>query len=189
MCGVFGFISEEGRPFNPRRMERIARATERRGPHAFGFAWIDSRGRLRSYKQTGRISDHLGLLRMAADARLLIGHCRYATHGDYHNNLNNHPFTCDGGHIVHNGTIPNHELLNDVHELWPVTECDSETLALLIEQGEGTLAERCAHAVGAIERAPQCCSVCGPSRRVSSRCAVATRCAWARHRAASTWRA
>ena len=65
-----------------KRLEAIARVTMRRGPHAFGFAWIDSRGRLKMFKKTGRIVDHLSLLAMAQDAQFLIGHCRYATHGD-----------------------------------------------------------------------------------------------------------
>lgn len=60
MCGVFGFVSNGGK-INMERLQTIARATERRGPHSFGFAWIDARGRLRCFKQTGRISDHLGL--------------------------------------------------------------------------------------------------------------------------------
>ena len=72
-------------------LRRLATVTEQRGPHAFGFAWVDGRGRLRSYRQTGRITDHLGLLAAARDARLLIGHTRWATQGDPADNLNNHP--------------------------------------------------------------------------------------------------
>lgn len=154
MCGVFGYVSSPERRPNLDRLRRIALATERRGPHAFGFAWIDSRGRLKMFKQTGRISDHLGLLTLAADARMLIGHCRYATHGDYRNNLNNHPHAADGGWIVHNGQIPNHEQLILQRDLWPVTDCDSELLGLMIEQGDGTLAARCGEAVAAIHQRP-----------------------------------
>src|SRR5947208_1937574 len=82
MCGVFGFMSREGGRVNLQALARVAEVTQRRGPHAFGFAWIDRRGRLKCYKQTGRITDHLGLLAMAADARMLIGHCRWATQGN-----------------------------------------------------------------------------------------------------------
>ena len=151
MCGVFGFIANDGHQVNLKRLEAIAVATQRRGPHAFGFAWIDQRGRLRMYKQTGRISDHLGLLAMAADARMIVGHCRWATQGDPANNLNNHPHAADGGWIVHNGVIRDYQELCDHHDLAMNTDCDSEVLGLMVERFEGTLAQRCAEAVGQVD--------------------------------------
>ncbi len=147
MCGVFGFVSFDGKGPSIKRLEAIARVTMRRGPHAFGFAWMDGAGRLRLFKQTGKIVDHLSLLAMARDARLLIGHCRYATHGDPGNNLNNHPHAADGGWIVHNGVIRDYDEIVGAHGLHPVTKCDSEALGLLIEQGQGTVRERCVEAV------------------------------------------
>jgi glucosamine 6-phosphate synthetase-like amidotransferase/phosphosugar isomerase protein len=147
MCGVFGFVSHDGGTLNVEMLGQIAEVTERRGPHAFGFAWIDRRGRLKCYKQTGRISDHLGLLLLAADARMLIGHCRWATQGDPNDNINNHPHAADGGWIVHNGQIRHYRQLVDWFDLYPVSACDSEVLGLLIEQGTGTVLERCRSAV------------------------------------------
>lgn len=147
MCGIFGFASFDGEGPSLKRLEKIARVTMSRGKHAFGFAWVDGAGRLRMFKQTGRIADHLGLLAMAKDARLLIGHCRYATHGDPANNLNNHPHSADGGWIVHNGVISGYDEIVERNDLHPVTSCDSEVLGLLIEQGRGTLQERCVQAV------------------------------------------
>ena len=143
MCGVFGFVSYDGKGPHLGRLQRIARVTMTRGAHAFGFAWLDGRGRLHSFKQTGRIVDALGLLAMAADARLLIGHCRYATHGDAGNNLNNHPHPADGGWIVHNGVVREYDRIVQRNDFVPVSECDSEVLGLLIEAGDGTLAQRC----------------------------------------------
>jgi len=158
MCGVFGFVSRDGRGPDLVALERIARVTEQRGPHAFGFAWIDGRGRLRCYKQTGRVSDHLGLLRMAADAVLLIGHCRYATHGSPAQAINNHPHPADGGWIVHNGTLPLYEGLVAQLDLHPVGDCDSEILGLLVERARGSIVDRCRAAVrtatGALLRQP-----------------------------------
>lgn len=144
MCGVFGFVSYDGKGPHLKRLEKIARVTMTRGPHAFGFAWLTWAGRVKMFKQTGRITDYLGLLRMAADARVLVGHCRYATHGDPGNNLNNHPHPADGGWIVHNGVVHNHEQLADEHDLYPVSVCDSEVLGLLIAESEGRLPARCA---------------------------------------------
>jgi glucosamine 6-phosphate synthetase-like amidotransferase/phosphosugar isomerase protein len=147
MCGVFGFVSKgESRP-TPEHLRDIAKNTMLRGPHAWGMAWVDYDGRLHSYKQTGRIVDALGLLAMAKDAYMMIGHCRYATHGDPENNLNNHPHAADGGWIVHNGQIHHYRQLLERHNLYPVTDCDSEVIALLIERLDGTITDRVTAAV------------------------------------------
>ena len=150
MCGVFGFVSRDGGTVNLQVLGRIAEATERRGPHAFGFAWIDRRGRLKCYKQTGRVSDYLGLLALAADARMLVGHCRFATQGSPDDNINNHPHPADGGWIVHNGQIRAYRELVDAFDLNPVSACDSEVLGLLVEQAEGNVLDRCRAAVRAV---------------------------------------
>jgi hypothetical protein len=77
LCGGFGFVSRDGGTLNVELLVQIPEVTER------------------------RVSDHLGLLQMAADARMLIGHCRWATQGDPADNINNHPHAADGGWIVH----------------------------------------------------------------------------------------
>lgn len=154
MCGVFGFVSRGNRPINLGILKQIARVTQRRGRDAWGMAWIDGRGRMHSFKQTGPVADHIGLLAMAHDARVLIGHCRFATRGDADNNLNNHPHPADGGWIVHNGVIRNYDSMLQRFQLWPTGDCDSEVLGLLIEQVEGTLLERCIDAVCAVEQSP-----------------------------------
>lgn len=142
MCGIFGFISNNGNGPSLRQLERVALATESRGPHAFGMAWIDSRGRLKMFKQSGSISDHRGILELALDARMLVGHCRYATHGNPNDNTNNHPHPCDGGWLVHNGVIGRHRQIAAEYGLAPIGQCDSEVLALLIEELDGSLLER-----------------------------------------------
>lgn len=154
MCGVFGFVAKKDHEPDLAQLERIAKTTMRRGPHAFGFAWIDRKGRLKMFKQEGRIVDHVGLLNMARDARMLIGHCRYATQGDPANNLNNHPHPVDGGWFVHNGVIRDYHDLIRRHGLFPVSDCDSEVLGLLVERSEGSLVERSRLAVTSTERAP-----------------------------------
>jgi glucosamine 6-phosphate synthetase-like amidotransferase/phosphosugar isomerase protein len=151
MCGVFGFVSaDEKTTPDMDHLARIARVTETRGKHAWGMSWIDGAGVLRSFKKTGRITDNLALLKMAADARMLIGHCRYATEGSYDNNVNNHPHPCDGGWIVHNGMIPTWETLVEEHGLHLNSECDSEVLALLMEKFSGSLMERMTAAIDCV---------------------------------------
>jgi len=150
MCGVFGYIATRGERVSIHRLMAIAAATETRGRDAWGLAWIDGRGRMRTFKQTGPITDSLSMLSMAADARLLIGHCRWATHGDPDDNRNNHPHRAGSGWIVHNGVIANYRSLIAWHGLDPQTDCDSEVLGLLFDQARGDVAERSAAAVACV---------------------------------------
>lgn len=147
MCGIFGFVSKAGARPSMETLARIATVTEQRGPHAFGFSWIDAEGRLRAFKQAGPISDSLDLLTMVRNARLLIGHTRYATQGAPEANVNNHPHPVDGGWLVHNGMIRQYAELVEQYDFHPVSECDSEVLALLIEELPGNLVQRCKDAV------------------------------------------
>lgn len=78
----------------------------------------------------------LGMLKQLADATMLIGHLRYATHGNPSDNITNHPHSCDGGWIVHNGVISNHRSLISRYRLCPVSECDSEVIGLLAERSD-----------------------------------------------------
>ncbi len=139
MCGIFGFVAKDDDcQMNMGVIQRLAKITESRGRHAWGLAWVDSQNRIRMYKQTGKISDSLGVLAMARDAKMLIAHCRYATHGDPENNLNNHPHPIDGGWLVHNGVIRDYHRLLFEHGLMPNTECDSEVIGLLYEDQTGS---------------------------------------------------
>jgi glucosamine 6-phosphate synthetase-like amidotransferase/phosphosugar isomerase protein len=154
MCGVFGWYAKGDEGPELGLLGRIAAATEARGPHAFGFAWVDARGRLKMFKQSGRIRHHLGLLAMARDARILIGHCRYATHGCPSRNENNHPHPADSGWFVHNGRIPDYLRVLARYRVEPRTDCDSEVLGHLIERRSGPLLARCRRAVLELEPRP-----------------------------------
>lgn len=146
MCGVFGFVAKDRKPVDLAILSRVARVTMSRGTHAWGMAWIDKKGRLKMYKQEGRIVDSLGLLSMARNASMVIGHCRHATHGDPQDNSNNHPHPAEDGWIVHNGVITRYRRIIAQYELEPVTQCDSEVLGLLIDSLPGPIAKRCAKA-------------------------------------------
>lgn len=149
MCSIFGFVSRGVSRPDLSTLAKIVQGNVCRGPDAFGLAWLDRRGRLHAYKQQGRLTDHLGVLALARDARMLVGHLRFATHGEPESNINNHPHPCDGGWIVHNGVVRNYDELVRGRRLWTNSECDSEAIALLVEESDASgLARRCIDAVG-----------------------------------------
>ena len=156
MCGVFGFVAGKNTTAGPDlgRLRDIALTTTARGKDSFGFAWVDGFGTIRSFKQTGDLADHLGILALARGARMLIGHCRYATHGDPADNQNNHPHPLNGGWYVHNGVVKDYASLVRAWRLFPQTDCDSEVLGLLAELQGGTNPTRLIHACAATREAP-----------------------------------
>jgi len=150
MCSIFGYVARKESPVDLAILRKIITANITRGPHAFGFAWIDSRDRLHCFKSAGRLTDHVRMLPILRDARLLVGHLRYATHGDPSDNSNNHPHSADGGWLVHNGVVTNYTELLTERDLFPMGDCDSEAIARLIEQSDETRHVR--RAVDAIEQ-------------------------------------
>ncbi len=154
ICGIYGWAAKDDSGPNMTILKRVAANTELRGAHAFGFAWIDADGRLRSYKAQGRITRHLDLLDQVRNARLMIGHCRYATHGSPERDHNNHPFPAHGGWYVHNGVIRDYLRVYARYRVRPRTECDSEVLGHLIRLGQGSVLQRCLAAVGDLDEAP-----------------------------------
>lgn len=138
MCGLFGFIgaTQDNIP-DMHRIIACAIGAMRYGRHAFGFAWVDRAGRLRQFKQIGRMDDGLDRLAMLGDAIAIIGHCRYATRGNRFDNSNSHPHPVDGGWLVHNGRMSNYDALVYANALAPSTECDSEIIGQLAEDDRG----------------------------------------------------
>lgn len=158
MCGIFGWhprgtggrdTGNKGLKDRPslKRLTQIAKAIEHRGPHAFGYAWIDQNGELQSYKQAGSITQSRETLGMLLDSRGFIAHVRWATVGDPEDATNNHPFEYaragtpaqkhQQGYLIHNGTITGHQRLSQWLEgkfgIERRSVCDSELLARVIE--------------------------------------------------------
>lgn len=153
MCGIFGFIgvAHSSRP-NMDLLRRIARETETRGRHAFGLAWVDQHDGLGHYRRPGSFSSWPNDLDRVEDSHTVIGHCRWATHGDQSKNRNNHPHVCGRGFVVHNGVVFNYRELATRYEIKRETECDTEVLGKLIARlNRRTLAERAAKAISETE--------------------------------------
>lgn len=144
MCGIFGFISTEGRGPDIDRLRRIALVTQTRGMHAFGLAWLDETGAIQTFKRPGAAQGHLKELERCRRAIVMVGHCRYATHGAPADNRNNHPHPAGAGQLVHNGVVHNHEALVRRYGLQQRSECDSESLGLLMARCPGTINQRAA---------------------------------------------
>ena len=146
MCGIFGFITREGEGPEIARLRRVALITQTRGMHAFGLAWLEANGRFGTFKRPGPAQSYLDELERCRNAVIMVGHCRYATHGSPQDNRNNHPHRAGGGYLVHNGVIHNHQELTRHYHLHPESQCDSEVLGLLMARGRGTIAQRSAWA-------------------------------------------
>lgn len=148
MCGIFGFVAKGRGKVNVDWLAAIAAETQTRGHHAFGLSWLEGDGtakRIRNFKRPGAFTDRPGDLGRVANSRLIIGHCRWATHGSPLDNRNNHPHpVTGGGSLVHNGVVRNYSWMARHFAVSMATECDSEVLALAMGKTDGSAAGRLA---------------------------------------------
>ncbi len=154
MCGIVGYVGpEEALPIVLAGLRRL----EYRGYDSAGVALLD--GELRVVKRVGK----LGELERALEGddrptgRVGIGHTRWATHG-VPNDVNAHPHVDCRGRIavVHNGIVENFASLRAGLEKRGHTfasDTDTEVVAHLIEEKEGSLAEAVRATVNELEGA------------------------------------
>ena len=147
MCGLIGFVSTGG-TVDLEYLHQLAALAERRGPHAFGFAWKTKHvEEPKLFKMPRPYSTASEKLNLAASALSLIGHARLGTSGDI-----DKPEDCQPLHVgpillAHNGTVSNFRDIALQRKLQLNTGCDSELLGQLIVGFTGSLQYRIERAI------------------------------------------
>ena len=124
MCGIVGYNGLlDAKEILLKGLEKL----EYRGYDSAGIAVHNDEG-ITIFKEKGRIAD----LRKAVDgdveARIGIGHTRWATHG-VPNKVNAHPHQSESGRftLVHNGVIENYHLLKKAYLKGINVQSDTDT--------------------------------------------------------------
>jgi Glucosamine 6-phosphate synthetase, contains amidotransferase and phosphosugar isomerase domains len=137
MCSISGFSLSPQSKINARELSHALLAEgDVRGDQASGYAYAMEDGRRGFYKNHVK-GVQLRLRAMPRDAKAVILHTRYATHGSVLDNANNHPIVSQSGRIalVHNGVIWNDDEIREDYA-WPMLpEVDSSVIPELIEFG------------------------------------------------------
>lgn len=138
MCGIFGLAFGPDGPsaeeWVPAEFAQLMfPAIVHRGPHAYGFMYYTGDDELvHVEKWAGRADTDEAFenaLLIPTNAKWVVGHVRYFTHGDPSNNLNNHPISHGRIVGVHNGIIRNYrEVLDQTGREDDATEVDSEAI-------------------------------------------------------------
>ncbi len=135
MCGIVGYIGKKN--VKEVLLDSLQRL-EYRGYDSAGIALLDSSDRIEVCKKVGRISNlRLETSNINMNAKIGIGHTRWATHGGV-TDFNAHPhFDCDKNiALVHNGIIENYSILKNLLEKKGhifSSETDTEVLVHLVE--------------------------------------------------------
>jgi glucosamine 6-phosphate synthetase-like amidotransferase/phosphosugar isomerase protein len=131
MCGLVGAI---GKKIDLDIIRDLFLATQPRGKEATGFwtsitdtikAPLGADEFLKDSKTMERLTKGIG------ESNILLGHCRYATHGKPEYNYNNHPIESENWIVVHNGVVSS---LKDFDDYEYTSDTDTENIVAYIER-------------------------------------------------------
>lgn len=148
MCGIFGYIGEahtSRQSLLNKFVEHLFHQSETRGTHSTGFSARWPSGHIVADKLPYRGSvfcEMSGKFRLIKNKMptTFIGHTRYGTGSSPKINNNNHPFTGQNFHMVHNGVIPSWRDIAKREKLSEAmtSETDSEVILRLLEKRQRT---------------------------------------------------
>lgn len=133
MCGIIGYA---GKRNTAEVLLDGLQKLEYRGYDSAGIALMQSDG-IRVYKTQGKVAALAAQLAQesTADARLGLGHTRWATHGEP-SFVNSHPHRYGKVTLVHNGIIENERKIREKLKqsgIQPISETDTELIAVLMD--------------------------------------------------------
>lgn len=136
MCGIAGFSLTENSGVNARALSHhLLAQIEDRGQMAAGFAF-GHEGKV-GYHKDKVAGSNLRLKGLPRNAKTVILHTRFATHGTINDNSNNHPVLSPDNRIalVHNGVIWNHDTVrrSELSE-FKLPEVDTSVIPAVIQK-------------------------------------------------------
>lgn len=134
MCGITAWYKTGNETiFSKKVFSKTFNVIKERGMHASGVACL-SLNKIKILKDavpSSKLIGYKNFNNIINNPDILMGHTRYATHGDSKDNKNNHPhYTADMRYVlIHNGVV-----MDELPEIEIEGECDSEKLLRLIEK-------------------------------------------------------
>lgn len=130
MCGIVGAIGKE---LDAKWLRALIEATAPRGKEATGF-WTPTTDIVKAPKIAEDFFKDTKTLKKfnkgVKESNILLGHCRYSTHGKPEFNYNNHPIESENWIIVHNGVV----YIKDFDDYEYQTDTDTENILAYIER-------------------------------------------------------
>ncbi len=133
MCGIAGFSLSSNSKINVRRLSNaLLSELDSRGNQAAGFAFQTQNSQGLFKKAVSGAT--LPLRSLPRNAKTVILHTRYATHGSIRVPANNHPVQSPDESIslVHNGVIYNHDLVRTELDI-KLPEVDSSVIPAILQ--------------------------------------------------------